>query len=102
MLVLPTKVSQDSQFNGKSDNEIDSYLVRRCLQGDTQSYRQLYCRHQQRVRLILYQLCDPSCLNDVVQEVLNSSDRLPLDRPQVRAAFDKLYSSPDAFAQWLC
>lgn len=69
MLIVPTKVSQDSQFNGKSENEIDSYLVQRCLRGDTQSYKQLYYRHEQRVRSILYQLCHPSCLDDVVQEV---------------------------------
>ncbi|WP_318780892.1 sigma-70 family RNA polymerase sigma factor [Dendronalium phyllosphericum] len=66
---MPTKVSQDSQFNGKSENEIDNYLVQRCLRGDTQSYKQLYYRHEQRVRSILYQLCHPSCLDDVVQEV---------------------------------
>ncbi|MDF5706575.1 MAG: sigma-70 family RNA polymerase sigma factor [Nostoc sp. S4] len=66
---MPTKLSRDSQFNGKSENEIDSYLVQRCLGGDTQSYGQLYCRHQQRVRSILYQLCEPSCLDDLVQEV---------------------------------
>jgi RNA polymerase sigma-70 factor (ECF subfamily) len=69
VLIVPTKVSQDSQFNGKSENEIDSYLVQRCLRGDTQSYKQLYYRHEQRVRSILYQLCHPSCLDDVVQEV---------------------------------
>ncbi|MBH8576207.1 sigma-70 family RNA polymerase sigma factor [Nostocaceae cyanobacterium CENA369] len=69
MLIVPTKVSQDSQFNGKSENEIDNYLVQRCLRGDTQSYKQLYYRHEQRVRSILYQLCHPSCLDDVVQEV---------------------------------
>jgi RNA polymerase sigma-70 factor (ECF subfamily) len=29
----------------------------------------LYRRHQQRVRSILYQLCDPSMLDDLVQDV---------------------------------
>jgi RNA polymerase sigma-70 factor (ECF subfamily) len=29
----------------------------------------LYRRHQQRVRSILYQLCDPSTLDDLVQDV---------------------------------
>ncbi len=47
----------------------DSHLVQRCLQGDSQSFRILYRRHQQRVRSILYQLCDPESLDDLVQEV---------------------------------
>jgi len=47
----------------------DSELVRRSLQGDTQSFRVLYRKHQQRVRAILYQLCDPMSLDDLVQEV---------------------------------
>lgn len=47
----------------------DSELVRRSLQGDTQSFRLLYRRHQQRVRAMLYQLCDPSTLDDLIQEV---------------------------------
>ncbi|WP_236556861.1 sigma-70 family RNA polymerase sigma factor [Calothrix sp. PCC 7507] len=44
-------------------------MVQQCLQGDTHSYGQLYRRHQQRVRSILYQLCEPSSLDDLVQEV---------------------------------
>ncbi|MDX2244673.1 MAG: sigma-70 family RNA polymerase sigma factor [Leptolyngbyaceae cyanobacterium bins.302] len=47
----------------------DSQLVQRSLRGDTQSFRLLYQRHQQRVRAILYQLCDASMLDDLVQEV---------------------------------
>lgn len=47
----------------------DDLLVQRCLQGDTQSFRLLYRRHQHRVRAILYQLCDPTALDDLVQEV---------------------------------
>ncbi|NMG09131.1 RNA polymerase subunit sigma [Brasilonema sp. UFV-L1] len=69
MLVVPLKVSNKSQFNGNSESESDSYLVQQCLRGDSESFRQLYRRHQQRVRSILYQLCDPSCLDDLVQEV---------------------------------
>jgi len=48
---------------------VDSILIRRCLQGDQQSFRQLYRRHQQRVRSTLYQLCGASSLDDLVQEV---------------------------------
>ncbi|MDF5722254.1 MAG: sigma-70 family RNA polymerase sigma factor [Rhizonema sp. PD37] len=66
---MPTKVSNDSQFDGKSEDESDSYLVQRCLRGESEYFRRLYRRHQQRVRSILYQLCDPSSLDDLVQEV---------------------------------
>ncbi len=47
----------------------DDELVRSCLRGDRQSFRLLYRRHQQRVRQILYQMCDPPTLDDLVQEV---------------------------------
>lgn len=63
MSVVPT-VSSD-----RPQGESDHHLVQRCLQGDTQCFRQLYRRHQQRVRSILYQLCDSSVLDDLVQEV---------------------------------
>ncbi|AFY31200.1 RNA polymerase, sigma subunit, ECF family [Calothrix sp. PCC 7507] len=69
MLVVPIRVSKDGQFPNKSTSECDGYLVQQCLQGDTHSYGQLYRRHQQRVRSILYQLCEPSSLDDLVQEV---------------------------------
>jgi RNA polymerase sigma-70 factor (ECF subfamily) len=69
VLIVPIQVSQKSQLPGKSESESDSYLVQQCLKGNAQSYRQLYRRHQQRVRSILYKLCDPSCLDDLVQEV---------------------------------
>jgi RNA polymerase sigma factor (sigma-70 family) len=47
----------------------DDELVSACIKGDRQSFRLLYHRHQQRVRQILYQLCDPPTLDDLVQEV---------------------------------
>lgn len=47
----------------------DRELVQRCLRGEQQSFRLLYRRHQQRVRSILYQLCDGDSLDDLVQEV---------------------------------
>ncbi len=47
----------------------DSHLVQQSLQGDTQSFRLLYRRHEKRVRTILYQLCDVSVLDDLVQDV---------------------------------
>ncbi len=50
-------------------NESDQDLVQQCLQGDSQCFRLLYRRHQKRVRSILYQLCDASVLDDMVQEV---------------------------------
>ncbi len=64
-------VSDDElkKIANRSIQEADNALVRKCLQGDRQSFRQLYRRHQQRVRSTLYQLCGPSCLDDLVQEV---------------------------------
>jgi RNA polymerase sigma factor (sigma-70 family) len=47
----------------------DDLLVKRCIDGDRHSFRLLYRRHQQRVRQILYQLCDLPTLDDLVQEV---------------------------------
>jgi RNA polymerase sigma factor (sigma-70 family) len=47
----------------------DDVLVERCLKGDRHSFRLLYRRHQARVRQIIYQLTDPTTLDDLVQEV---------------------------------
>jgi RNA polymerase sigma factor (sigma-70 family) len=48
----------------------DELLVKRCVDGnDRHSFRLLYRRHQERVRQMLYQLCDPLSLDDLVQEV---------------------------------
>ncbi|MBP0028505.1 sigma-70 family RNA polymerase sigma factor [Roseofilum sp. Guam] len=56
--------------NGDSESSNhDSELVHRCLQGDSQSYRLLYRRYQAQVRSTLYQLCGPSHLDDLVQDV---------------------------------
>jgi RNA polymerase sigma-70 factor (ECF subfamily) len=63
MFVVPA-VSDESQPDSN-----DSYLVQQCLRGNTQSFRLLYRRHQQRVRSILYPLCDAAALDDLVQEV---------------------------------
>jgi RNA polymerase sigma-70 factor (ECF subfamily) len=62
---------QPEEIEGKTQKKqnVDSYLVQRCLQGDHHSFRQLYRRYQQRVRSTLYQLCGPSHLDDLVQEV---------------------------------
>ena len=70
MFVELSKVSDKGEFYDPSENQsADNYLVKQCLQGDSRSFRQLYRRHQQRVRSILYQLCTPDCLDDLVQEV---------------------------------
>jgi RNA polymerase sigma factor (sigma-70 family) len=48
----------------------DDLLVKRCVSiNDRHSFRILYRRHQARVRQIIYQLCDPTNLDDLVQEV---------------------------------
>jgi RNA polymerase sigma factor (sigma-70 family) len=53
----------------RQSDRADDELVQSCLNGDRQSFRLLYRRHQQRVRQILYQLCDPQTLDDLVQDV---------------------------------
>jgi RNA polymerase sigma-70 factor (ECF subfamily) len=60
-------VQTESDDNHSEDD--DRELVQRSLQGDTQSFRLLYRRHQQRVRAIFYPLCAGSVLDDLVQEV---------------------------------
>lgn len=65
----PTDAPSSDRPNDKTEYDSDSYLVKRCLQGDQQSFRQLYRRHQLKVRSILYQLCGASSLDDLVQEV---------------------------------
>jgi RNA polymerase sigma factor (sigma-70 family) len=48
----------------------DDLLVKCCVnEKDRHSFRILYRRHQARVRQIIYQLCDPTSLDDLVQEV---------------------------------
>ncbi|MEN9224351.1 MAG: sigma-70 family RNA polymerase sigma factor [Thermostichus sp. HHBFW_bins_43] len=47
----------------------DRDLIQRCLNGDRQSFRQLYRKYQQSVRNILYPLCGADLLDDLVQEV---------------------------------
>ena len=53
-----------------TESMTDELLVERCVRGqDRLSFRVLYRRYQQRVRQMLYQLCDPMNIDDVVQEV---------------------------------
>ncbi|WP_156800524.1 sigma-70 family RNA polymerase sigma factor [Thalassoporum mexicanum] len=52
-----------------SQPESDDYLVQQCLQGNKQSFGQLYQRHQTKVRSTLYQLCGLDGLDDLVQDV---------------------------------
>lgn len=68
----------------------DGGLVRQALVGDSRSFQQLYRRYQQRVRSTLYQLCGPSILDDLVQEVfLRAWKGLPRLR------------EPSQFSTWL-
>lgn len=48
---------------------IDVELVKKCQQGDTNSFRLLYQRYEQKVRGTLYKLCDRELLGDLQQEV---------------------------------
>ena len=56
--------------NNSPELMTDDLLVKRCVtENDRHSFRVLYRRHQSRVRQIIYQLCDPISLDDLVQEV---------------------------------
>jgi RNA polymerase sigma-70 factor, ECF subfamily len=54
---------------GSPVENADSQLIQACLAGETQAFRQLYRRHQPRVRSVLARLGDPVALDDLVQEV---------------------------------
>ncbi|MBD1823495.1 sigma-70 family RNA polymerase sigma factor [Cyanobacteria bacterium FACHB-DQ100] len=54
-----------SNFADQGDRE----LIKDSIAGNTQSFRRLYRRYQNRVRALLYQLCDPHAIDDLVQEV---------------------------------
>jgi len=73
-----------------ADDCSDSNLVKKCLRGDKHSFRQLYHRYQQRVRSTLYQLCGPSTLDDLVQEVFLKAWK---GLPKLR--------NPSQFATWI-
>lgn len=51
------------------DSRSDAALIQACQNGDREAFRWLYRRHQQLVRSMLQHLCDPSTLDDLVQEV---------------------------------
>jgi RNA polymerase sigma-70 factor (ECF subfamily) len=74
----------------KPNRPQDGELVRRCCQGDEQSFRELYRRYQGKVRATLYQLCGGEVLDDLVQETFL---RVWRGLPKLR--------SPDYFSTWL-
>jgi RNA polymerase sigma factor (sigma-70 family) len=51
------------------DPRSDAALIKACQNGDAQAFRGLYRRHQRFVRSTLQHLCDPTTLDDLVQEV---------------------------------
>ncbi|NJK69744.1 MAG: sigma-70 family RNA polymerase sigma factor [Microcoleus sp. CSU_2_2] len=55
--------------NVLTDDYSDSDLVAQCLKGDRTCFRYLYKRYQHKVRSTLYQLCGPSLVDDLAQEV---------------------------------
>ncbi|AFY61526.1 sigma-70 family RNA polymerase sigma factor [Synechococcus sp. PCC 6312] len=64
----------------------DWEIILSILAGQPSQFRLLYRRHQQRVRALLFQLCGPSALDDLVQEVfLRAWKGLP--RMEHRAKF---------------
>ena len=52
-----------------TDPRSDDALIQACQNGDTEAFRWLYRRHQRIVRTTLYHLCDPTTLDDLVQDV---------------------------------
>jgi RNA polymerase sigma factor (sigma-70 family) len=55
--------------NSAVDLRTDAVLIRACQNGDREAFRWLYRRHQRLVRSTLQHLCDPTTLDDLVQEV---------------------------------
>ncbi|NJK41431.1 MAG: hypothetical protein HC934_08915 [Acaryochloridaceae cyanobacterium SU_2_1] len=53
----------------RGDARSDAILIQACQNGDAEAFRMLYQRHQRIVRGTLYYLCDPTTLDDLVQEV---------------------------------
>jgi RNA polymerase sigma factor (sigma-70 family) len=51
------------------DSRSDAALIQACQNGDREAFRWLYRRHQRLVRSMLQHLCDPSTLDDLVQDV---------------------------------
>jgi RNA polymerase sigma-70 factor (ECF subfamily) len=60
---------QANPSSNPPSEQSDRELIKDCIAGDTQSFRRLYRRHQQRVRALLYQICDHDAIDDLVQEV---------------------------------
>lgn len=50
-------------------SDLDRRIIEQCLSGHPNGFRELYQRHQQRVRSLLFQLCGAVALDDLVQEV---------------------------------
>lgn len=88
MSVIPAKASNNDP--AANQPQADSDLVLQCQQGNSQSFRQLYRRYQQRVRSTLYQLCGAEALDDLVQEVFLRAWK---GLPQLR--------QPSQFSTWL-
>lgn len=89
MSVIPAKASnEDSAVTQTPDT--DRELILQCQQGNSQSFRLLYRRYQQRVRSTLYPLCGAEALDDLVQEVFL---RIWKGLPQLR--------QPAQFSTWL-
>jgi RNA polymerase sigma factor (sigma-70 family) len=53
----------------QTSGDPDHLLIQSCVKGNTHSFRQLYRRHQQKVRSLLFQLCGADELDDLVQDV---------------------------------
>lgn len=60
---------QSSDDPARNSEPSDNALIRQCVAGNANSFRWLYQRYHQKVRALLYQLCDAATLDDLVQEV---------------------------------
>lgn len=66
---ISSTFSVQAPSSSNSPDQSERELIRECAAGDTQSFRRLYRRYQNRVRALLYQLCDVDAIDDLVQEV---------------------------------
>ncbi len=68
-MVAALNLLAQTQVQLQTSGDPDHLLIQSCIQGNTHSFRQLYRRHQTKVRSLLFQLCGSEDLDDLVQEV---------------------------------
>lgn len=69
LTLMSPMVASNTKTNTKTVADPDWPAIQQCLAGHPQGFRQLYQRHHQRVRSLLFQLCGAVALDDLVQDV---------------------------------